>query len=81
MNNIVRNVAYVSICNFRLTYTVRSESRCALIKRGSFFNVLLTAHLSIILDNNQLDTHLIYFTILYYNPLHVSSIICSSSGG
>jgi len=28
-----------------------------------FFYVLLTAHLSIILDNDQLDTHLIYFTI------------------
>ena len=27
------------------------------------FCVLLTAHLSIILDNDQLDTHLLYFTI------------------
>ena len=26
-----------------------------------FFNVLLTVHLSIILDNDQLDTHLLYF--------------------
>jgi hypothetical protein len=28
-----------------------------------FFNVLLTLRLSIILDNDQLDTHLLYFTI------------------
>ena len=28
-----------------------------------FFYVLLTVHLSIILDNDQLDTHLLYFTI------------------
>ena len=28
-----------------------------------FFNVLLTVHLSIILDKDQLDTHLLYFTI------------------
>ena len=27
------------------------------------FYVLLAAHLSIILDNDQLDTHLLYFTI------------------
>jgi len=36
---------------------------------------------SSILDNDQLDKHLIYFTIRLYNPLHVSSIIYSSSGG
>ena len=28
-----------------------------------FFYVLLTVHLSITLDNDQLDTHLLYFTI------------------
>ena len=28
-----------------------------------FFYVLLTVHLSIILHNYQLDTHLLYFTI------------------
>jgi hypothetical protein len=28
-----------------------------------FFVYLLTVHLSIILDNDQLDTHLLYFTI------------------
>jgi len=27
------------------------------------FYVMLTVHLSIILDNDQLDTHLLYFTI------------------
>jgi hypothetical protein len=47
----------------------------------SSFYVLLTVHLSIILDNGQLDAHLLYFTIHLLNPLHVSIIICSSSGG
>ena len=28
-----------------------------------FFNVLLTVHLNIIVDNDQLDAHLLYFTI------------------
>ena len=45
------------------------------------FYVLLTVHLGIILDNDQLDTHLLYFTIRLLNSLLVSSIICSSSGG
>jgi len=32
--------------------------------RSEFFlNVLLAGHLSISLDNGQLDTHLLYFTI------------------
>jgi hypothetical protein len=38
-----------------------------------------------ILGNDQLDTHLLYFIVrvqyVYYNPLHVSSIVTSSSGG
>jgi len=38
---------------------------------------------SIILDNDQLAARLLYFILqyIYYNPLHVSSITCSSSGG
>ena len=44
------------------------------------FYVFLTVHLSVILDNDQLDTQLLYFTILFYDPVHVSSIIYSSSG-
>ena len=36
-------------------------SRLRLI--SSLFYVLLTVHLSIILDNDQLDTNLLYFTI------------------
>ena len=32
-------------------------------KKFFFFYVLLTVHLSIILDNDQLDAHLLYFTI------------------
>ena len=32
-------------------------------KQILFFYVLLAVHLSIILDNDQLDTHLLYFTI------------------
>ena len=31
--------------------------------QGIGFYILLAAHLSIILDNDQLDTHLLYFTI------------------
>ena len=55
-----------------------------------YFHVLLTVHLSISLDNDQLDAHLLCFILQYvhynpfffhYNPLHVSSITCSSSGG
>ena len=34
------------------------------------FHVLLTVHLSIILDNDQLDTHLLYFTI---RPIYSST--------
>jgi len=33
------------------------------------FFVSLTVHLSITLDNNQLDTQ--FFKYIYYNPLHV----------
>jgi len=33
------------------------------------------------LDDDQRNAHLLYFTNIYYIPLHVSSIICSSSGG
>jgi len=53
------------------------------ISGDTFYQLLcfLTMHLSIILDNDQLDTQLLYFTVRYYNPLHVSSIIYSSSGG
>ena len=49
----------------------------------SAFFVLLSVHLSISLDNDQPDSHLLYFTIrlLWSDPLHVSSIIYSSSGG
>ena len=43
--------------------------------------VLLTVRLSISLDKEKLDAYLLYFTIRPYNPLHVSSITCSSSGG
>jgi len=35
-----------------------------------FFYVLLTVYLSIILDNDQLDAHLLYFT---KRPLHSST--------
>ena len=35
-----------------------------------FFYVLFTVHLSISLDNDQLDAHLLYFTI---RPLHSSA--------
>ena len=51
------------------------------IKYCDLFLCFLTVHLSIILDNDQLDTHLLYFTLRLLNPLQVSSIVCSSSGG
>jgi len=37
----------------------------------TIFYLLLTVHLSIILDNDQLDTHLLYFILqyVYYNPV------------
>ena len=35
-----------------------------------FFNILLTVHLNISLDNDQHDTHLLYFTI---RPLQSST--------
>ena len=62
--------------------------RCALSKFGighqdtskCLFYILLTVNFDIILDNEQLDTCFI-LQYIYYNPLHVSSIICSSSGG
>ena len=38
-------------------------------------------HLIKFLDNDQLDTHLLFLQYVYYNPLHVSRIICSSSSG
>ena len=56
-----------------LIYTLQCKAR--IIPRF-FFYVLLTVYLSIILDNYQLDSHLLYF-----NSVHVSIIICSSSGG
>jgi len=49
--------------------------------RVDFFYVFLTVHLSIILGSDQLDTQLLYLKYVYYDPLHVSSTICSSSGG
>ena len=51
------------------------------VTHWNLFFVLLTVHLGIILDNDQLDTHFLYLQYVYYNSLHVSSIICSSSGG
>ena len=36
----------------------------------NIFYVLLTVHLSISLDNDQLDAHFLYFTI---RPLHTST--------
>ena len=44
------------------------------------FYVFLTVHLSIILDNDNLIHNYIILQYVYYDPPHVSSIICSSSG-
>ena len=47
------------------------------------FYVLLNVHLSIIIDNDQHDAHLIFFILryIYYISVHVSSTMCLSSGG
>ena len=50
-------VTVTSVTNFRLVTTVRFVTKLAM-----FLYVLLTVHLSISLDNDQLDAHLLYFT-------------------
>jgi hypothetical protein len=47
----------------------------------SNFDVLLTVHLSIVLVINQLDAQNLVLRYVYYMPLHVSSTMCSTSGG
>jgi len=63
------------------TLGMHQRSECACRHKDINFYVLLTVHFSIILDNDQLDAHLLYFILqyVYYNPVHDSSIICSSS--
>jgi len=47
-----------------------------------YFYVLLTVHLTIlILVINQLDAQNLFQNKFYFMPLHVSSTMCSSSGG
>jgi len=50
-------------------------------KKNKLFAVLLTAHLNIILANDQLDAQIFntFITILYMNMFR--TISCSSSGG
>jgi len=38
------------------------------------FIIFRTVHLRIILVDNQLDAQFFYYTFIYLNPLHVSSI-------
>ena len=45
------------------------------------FYVLLTVHLSIILIINKRNTQILVLEQVYSMPLHVSSTMCSSSGG
>jgi len=47
----------------------------------SNFDVLLTVHLGIILVINQHNAQNLVLQYVYYMPLHVSSTMCSSSGG
>ena len=52
------------------------------MKSKKSFDVLLTVHLSIfILVINQLDAQNFVLQEVYFMPLHVSSTMCSSSGG
>jgi hypothetical protein len=46
----------------------------------ALFYVLLTVHLGIILVKDQPDAQFFFFLYVYFNPLHVSSTSCSSSG-
>jgi len=50
------------ITNYRLDFLCVIEEQQSKIFQF-FFYVLLTVKLSIILDNDQLDAHLLYFTI------------------
>jgi hypothetical protein len=52
------NKEHVVVCDCAV-----GELRILRLLRTNFY-VLLTVHLSVILDNDQLDTHLLYFTIL-----------------
>ena len=50
--------------NLRLEFLVHFYAHLYIWYTANYsFYILLTVHLSIILDNDQLDTHLIYFTI------------------
>jgi len=44
------------------------------------FDVLLTVYISILVIN-QLDSQNLVLQYVYFMPLHVSSNMCSSSGG
>ena len=57
---LVKTDVSFSMGYFVLVSSVFIEER--LTKPGSFY-VLLTVHLTIILDNDKLDTQLLYFTI------------------
>ena len=48
---------------FGVVFSTLGNRLCESFKRFWAFFVLLTVHLSIILDNDQLDTHLLYFTV------------------
>jgi hypothetical protein len=51
------------------------------IRTCTFFNVLLPVHLVIFLTENQLDAPLLIdLFLLFFNYLHVSGTMCSSSG-
>ena len=70
----------VSLVN--VGFLTANNVKAYIYKQGTVnFYVLLTMHFRVTLDNDRLDAHLLYFTIRLLNPLHVSSIICSSSGG
>ena len=63
-------------------FLLRLYKRPPFIRTVTHFYIFLCSgdrHLIIVLDNGQLDTHLLYFILqyVYYNTLHVSSITCS----
>jgi hypothetical protein len=56
-----------------------SAVNCKKIVTELEFYVLLTVHLDAILGNDQLDA--LFLNVFIFIPLHVSSSMCSSSGG
>jgi len=54
---------FVAFTHGKCLWVLKATGLCKDFKPDKSIYVLLTVHLSVILDNDQLDTHLLYFTI------------------